>query len=386
MAYIPYSTQNIDASDLQAVAEVLTSPWLTQGEAGPRFEQAFAALHGVAHAVAVCNATAALHIACLALGVGPGKIVWTTPNSFVASANCALYCGGTIDFVDIDPQTRNMSTKALATKLQAARVAGTLPTVVIPVHFSGLPCDLEQIRGLADEFGFAILADASHAVGATYLGLGVAQKYADISVFSFHPVKIVTTGEGGMLATQREDLAVRLRLLRSHGITRDPAMVEKKGEGEWYYEQVILGYNYRLTDLQAAVGTSQLKRLAQFQQRREYLAARYAELLRGLPLALPEVLTDRTHSWHLYVVEVNDGAVVDRATAFARMREADIGVNVHYTPIHLQPYYRRLGFAAGMFPNAEAYSRRAMSIPLYPALTDAQQEEVAATLSRVLLA
>lgn len=386
MGYIPYATQTIDESDLKAVADALTSGWLTQGEAIPRFEQAFAALHGVTHAVAVCNATAALHLACLALDVGPGKIVWTTPNSFVASANCALYCGGTIDFVDIDPLTRNMSADALAHKLQAARAAGKLPSVVIPVHFGGLPCDLQRMRALADEYGFAIVADASHAVGATYQGQPVAQHYADISVFSFHPVKIVTTAEGGMLATQRADLAARLRLLRTHGITRDPAEMEHKGEGAWYYEQQMLGYNYRLTDLQAALGASQLRRLAQFQHRRETLAARYPQLLQGLPLALPAVLADRTHSWHLYVVEVHDAAAVDRATAFARLREAGIGVNVHYTPIHLQPYYRRLGFAPGMFPHAEAYGRRALSIPLYPTLTDAQQEEVAATLRRVLAA
>lgn len=386
MAYIPYATQTIDESDLKAVADALTSGWLTQGEAIPRFEQAFAGLHGVTHAVAVSNATAALHLACLALDVGPGKIVWTTPNSFVASANCALYCGGTIDFVDIDPLTRNMSVDALAHKLQAARATGKLPSVVIPVHFGGLPCDLQRMRELADEYGFAIVADASHAVGATYQGQPVAQHYADISVFSFHPVKIVTTAEGGMLATQRADLAARLRLLRAHGITRDPDELQDKGQGAWYYEQQMLGYNYRLTDLQAALGTSQLRRLAQFQQRREALASRYPALLQGLPLALPAVLADRTHSWHLYVVEVDNAAAVDRATAFARLREAGIGVNVHYTPIHLQPYYRRLGFAPGMFPHAEAYGRRAMSIPLYPTLTDAQQEEVAATLRRVLAA
>lgn len=386
MAYIPYATQTIDDSDLQAVADALTSGWLTQGEAIPRFEQAFASLHGVEHAIAVCNATAALHLACLALDVGPGQTVWTTPNSFVASANCALYCGASVDFVDIDPVTRNMGADALAAKLEQAEAAGKLPSVVIPVHFGGLPCDLQRMRELADRYGFAIVADASHAVGATYQGLPVAQNYADISVFSFHPVKIVTTAEGGMLATRRADLAARLRLLRTHGITRDPHELEDKTQGAWHYEQQMLGYNYRLTDVQAALGTSQLRRLAQFQQRREALAARYPGLLQDLPLALPAVLADRTHSWHLYVVEVQDAAAVDRATAFARLRQAGIGVNVHYTPIHLQPYYRRLGFAPGMFPHAEAYGRRAMSIPLYPTLTDVQQEEVAAELRRALAA
>lgn len=385
MGFIPYATQSIDESDLAAVTAALTSGWLTQGEAVPRFEQAFAALHGVEHAVAVCNATAGLHLACLALGVGPGSLVWTSPNSFVASANCALYCGAGIDFVDIDPVTRNMSVDALRGKLESARASGKLPDVLIPVHFAGLPCDLLEMRELADEYGFAIVADASHAVGASYLGRPVAERFADISVFSFHPVKIITTAEGGLLATQRADLAARLRLLRSHGITRDAAEMEREPEGEWCYEQQMLGYNYRLTDLQAALGSSQLARLNQFQERRETLAARYPALLAGLPLRLPAVLSDRQHSWHLYVVEVQDAAPVDRATVFARLRKMGIGVNVHYVPIHLQPYYRRLGFAEGMFPNAEAYARRALSIPLFPNLTEGQQDEVAGALRQALL-
>ncbi len=387
MGYIPYATQNIDESDIRAVTETLTSGWLTQGQAIPRFEEAFASLHGVAHAVAVCNATAALHLACLALDVGPGQVVWTSPNSFVASANCALYCGASVDFVDIDPITRNMCASALEEKLREAARRQRLPSVVIPVHFSGLPCDMQRIRALADEYGFAVVADASHAVGSTYQGQPVAQNHADISVFSFHPVKIVTTAEGGMLTTQRDDLAQRLRLLRSHGITRDEEVLRQKGEGGWYYEQLALGYNYRMTDLQAALGSSQLKRLEEFQRARSRLAARYPGLLKGLPLRLPpQVPADRTHSWHLYVIEVEPASPVSRAVAYARLREADIGVNVHYIPIHLQPYYRSLGFEPGMFPNAEAYYRGALSIPLYPALTDSQQEEVAAKLARALTA
>ena len=384
MAFIPYATQSIDESDLAAVREALTSGWLTQGQAVPRFEAAFAAAHGVAHAIAVCNATAALHLACLALDVGPGQSVWTSPNSFVASANCALYCGAAVDFVDIDPGTRNMSVPALRRKLEQAKVSGNLPSVVIPVHFAGLACDMREMRELADVYGFALVADASHAVGATYQGRPVAELYADISVFSFHAVKIVTTAEGGLLATQRADLAQKLALLRTHGITRDPAQMEGEPEGAWCYEQQVLGYNYRMTDLQAALGESQLKRLDQFQARRSALAARYPSLLAGLPLKLPALLPDRDYSWHLYVVELEEGAPVPRADVFRRLRDAGIGVNVHYLPIHLQPYYRRLGFTDGQFPHAEAYARRALSIPLYPGLSDAQQEVVAGALRRAL--
>jgi UDP-4-amino-4,6-dideoxy-N-acetyl-beta-L-altrosamine transaminase len=385
MPYIPYATQTIEEQDLAAVREVLTSDWLTQGPAGPAFESAFANLHGVAHAIAVSNATAGLHLACLALGVAPGQIVWTCPNSFVASANCARYCGADVDFVDIDPKTRNMCLNALREKLQAARAAGRLPSVLIPVHFAGLPCDLQGMRELADLYGFSIIADASHAVGASYQNRPVAAHHADISVFSFHAVKIITTCEGGLLATNRADLAAKLRLLRSHGITRNAAEMQTPPEGDWVYEQHLLGYNYRLPDMQAALGSAQLSRLAQFTKRREHLAARYPALLQGLPLKLPTTLADRSHAWHLYVVELAEGAGVTRADAFARLREAGIGVNVHYTPIHLQPYYRRLGFAEGMFPHAEAYSRRALSIPLYPSLSDTQQDYVASALRRALL-
>jgi len=384
MSFIPYATQTIEEADLAAVREVLTSGWLTQGPAVPAFESAFAAVHGVAHAVAVSNATAGLHLACLALDVGPGKLVWTTPNSFVASANCARYCGADVDFVDIDPVTRNMSVQALTQKLQEAKATGRLPSVVIPVHFSGLPCDLREMRALADTWGFAILADASHAVGASYLGQPVAQAYADISVFSFHPVKIITTGEGGLLATQNAALAHRLRLLRSHGITREASEMEQPPEGPWCYEQQLLGFNYRLTDIQAVLGHAQLGRLGDFQKKRQRLAGRYPGLLEGLPLQLPATPADRTCSWHLYVVEVEDGAPASRAEVFASLRKANIGVNVHYTPIHLQPYYRRLGFREGMFPAAEAYARRALSIPLYPLLDDASQDRVAAALRAAL--
>ena len=393
MEFIPYATQSINEEDLAAVREVLTSGWLTQGPSVPRFEQAFAQRHGVSHAVAVSNATAGLHIACLALGAGPGKTVWTSPNSFVASANCALYCGADVDFVDIDPLTRNLSVPALAEKLEHAARNHGLPAIVIPVHFSGLPCDLAPLRALADRYGFKILEDASHAVGASYNDQPIGSRHADASVFSFHPVKIVTTGEGGMVTTADAALARQLQLLRSHGITREPGEMQQANasSGAWHYEQQSLGFNYRLTDIQAALGYSQLQRLEVFHASRERLAGRYDQLLARLPLRLsaraPGPGSTARSSWHLYVVEIVPGAgVADRATVFARLREAGIGVNVHYEPIPLQPYYRRLGFKPGQFPAAEAYAARALSIPLYPALTDAMQDRVVAALTKALVA
>ncbi len=393
MEYIPYATQDIDASDLQAVQDVLTSGWLTQGPAVPRFESAFAERHNVAHAVAVSNATAGLHLACLALGVGPGQKVWTSTNSFVASANCALYCGADVDFVDIDPHTRNVSLAALTEKLELADKQGKLPSVFIPVHFAGLPCDLAPMRQLADRFGFKILEDASHAVGATYDGHPIGSRFADASVFSFHPVKIVTTGEGGMVTTQDEALAHKIQLLRSHGITRNTDVMQfaNASMGAWYYEQQSLGYNYRLTDIHAALGDSQLLRLPAFHEARERRVARYDEHLSSLPLRLPAHtpapgVMGRS-SWHLYVIEIIPGeGVADRSSVYARLRNAGIGANVHYWPIHLQPYYRARGFWRGQFPAAETYSARALSIPLYPALSDAQQDRVVAALSSALQA
>lgn len=385
MIRIPYSCQNISDADIEAVARVLRSDFLTQGPAVPAFERAFAELHQVTHAVAVSNATAGLHIACLALGLGPGMRVWTSPNSFIASANCAVYCGADVDFVDIDPRTRNMSVVALREKLERAAQSGTLPTIVVPVDFSGLVCDLREMRALADQYGFKILQDASHAAGASYLGKPAGSEYSHAAVFSFHAVKIVTTAEGGMVTTQDAQLASRLRLLRSHGMTRDAGLMERPSEGSWYYEQQLLGFNYRLTDLQAALGLSQLQRLQEMQAERERLVTRYEELLKDLPLLLPARLADRRSSWHLYAIEVDDSRTsVSRAHVHERMREAGIGVNVHYIPIHTQPFYMRRGFQAGDFPNSERYYRRALSIPLYPALSEQQQDFVVEQLSRVL--
>jgi len=385
MTYIPYSRQNISQDDIEAVCQVLRSDFLTQGPAVPAFEQSFAQRHEVRHAVAVSNATAGLHIGCLALGVGPGTRVWTSPNSFLASANCALYCGAAVDFVDIDPRTRNLSVAALEAKLVVAAREGTLPRVVIPVDFSGLPCDLREIRALADRYDFKVLEDASHAAGATYLGKPVGSEFAHASVFSFHAVKIVTTAEGGLVTTQDEAVARRLRLLRSHGMTRDPSEMERPSEGAWYYEQQVLGFNYRMTDVQAALGLSQLGRLDSLHAQRETHVQRYQDLLADLPLLLPVQLPDRRSSWHLYAVEVDAARTRNtRAVVYERLRSAGIGANLHYIPIHTQPYYTRLGFKRGDFPAAEQYADRAISIPLFPALTPEQQSFVAQTLREAL--
>jgi UDP-4-amino-4,6-dideoxy-N-acetyl-beta-L-altrosamine transaminase len=381
---IPYSCQDIQDEDVEAVVRVLRSEFLTQGPEIAAFEREFAARHAVRHAVAVTNATAGLHLACLALGVGPGQRVWTSPNSFLASANCALYCGAAVDFVDIDPATRNMSTAALATKLELAAGAGTLPAVVIPVDFAGLPADLREMRALADRYGFSILEDASHATGATYLDRPVGSRWADATVFSFHAVKIVTTAEGGMITTQDDSLARRLQLLRSHGMTREPAELASAPEGPWVYEQQLLGMNCRMTDVQAALGRSQLRRLDAQQSKRVALADRYDRLLEKLPLRLPTRRADRASAWHLYVIELPEDHAPPRAQVFASLRSAGIGVNVHYIPIHLQPFYRQMGFGPGQYPNAERYYKQAITLPLFPAMTWQQQDRVVAALGAAL--
>lgn len=381
--FIPYSRQEISEADIAAVTDLLRSDFLTQGPKGAEFEKAFAARHQVAHAVGVSNATAGLHLGCLALGVGTGSLVWTSPNSFVSSANCALFCGASVDFVDIDPITRNMSVEALTAKLEAADKVGTLPDVVIPVDFAGLPCDLTEMRALADRYGFAILADASHATGATYQGRPIGSAFADITVFSFHAVKIVTTAEGGMVVTQSEALAEKLRRLRSHGVTRDPALMQRACEGAWVYEMTDLGWNHRLTDLQSALGLSQLERLDQWREARERHADRYDALLADGPFRRPARANDRLSAWHLYAVELTQDTAASRSDVFAGMRADGIGVNVHYIPIHSQPFYERRGFKRGDFPNAIAYYDRALSLPLFPAMTEEQQDSVVETLTRL---
>ena len=390
---IPYGKQTISEADIQAVVSVLQSDFLTQGSRVPAFEQALADYCGAQHAVAVCNATAALHLACLALGLGQGDLLWTTPTTFVASANCALYCGADVDFVDIDPQTWNLSPDALAEKLARAKAGGRLPKVLVAVHLCGEPCDMAAIKQLADEYGVAVIEDASHAVGARYRGgmVGGGQ-YSDITVFSFHPVKIITTGEGGMCLTNRADLAHKIALLRSHGITRNADEMEGGSDGAWYYQQIDLGYNYRMTELQAALGVSQMTRLDEFVARRHALAERYDTLLADLPLTLPYRHPDNRSALHLYPVQIQPENMQPesgktRRQIFDYLRSHGIGANVHYIPVHTQPYYRqRFGFQQGDFPAAEAYYARAISLPLYFDLSEAEQDTVVATLKQAFQA
>jgi UDP-4-amino-4,6-dideoxy-N-acetyl-beta-L-altrosamine transaminase len=380
---IGYGRQSIDQADIDAVVAILRSDWLTQGPAIGRFEQRLCDLTGASAAIAVCNATAALHIACKALDVGPGDIVWTSANSFVASANCALYCGAEPDFVDIDPVTLNMSVEALAAKLKQAAREDRLPKVVIPVHFSGESCAMDAIGRMAHQYGFRVIEDASHAVGGNYRGDPIgACKHSDITVFSFHPVKIVTTGEGGAALTNDSSLADRLRLLRSHGVTRDPRFMAGEGDGPWYYEQIDLGFNYRMTDIQAALGASQLGRIEQFIARRHELADLYDRLLEGLPLRRPVRSPDSRSALHLYVIQLANRAI--RGAVFEALASEQIQANVHYIPIHLQPYYRARGFAPGDFPVVEAYHERALTLPLHPALSDADVERIVSVTRRAL--
>lgn len=383
---IPYGRQSISQADIDAVVAVLQSDWLTQGPAIERFEQAMASTCQARYAVAVSNATAALHIACLALDLGPGDWLWTSPNTFVASANCALYCGAAVDFVDIDPRTLNLDVEQLAAKLADAERLGRLPKIVVPVAFAGQSCDMARIGQLARQYGFKVIEDASHAVGARYAGRPVGcGDHADITVFSFHPVKIITTGEGGLLTTQSDELAERLRRLRSHGITRDPALMTQPSDGPWYYQQLELGYNYRMTDIQAALGVSQLQRLPAFLQRRRDLAVRYHRELNSLPLHLLGSQEGAESVWHLYPVRLQlDALRSNQQQVFSALREAGVGVNLHYIPVHLQPYYEGLGFAAGDFPEAERYYLEALSLPLYTDMTDEQQQSVVQALHSVL--
>ncbi len=371
---IPYGKQFIDDDDIAAVVATLKSDFITQGPAVTRFEQAMAAYTGAKHALAVSNATAALHIGALALDLGPGDRLWTSPNTFVASANCGLYCGATVDFVDIDPRTYNMSVTALQAKLEAAAKNGTLPKIIVPVDFAGQSCEMAAIRALAAQYGCKVMEDASHAVGGEYRGQNIGScSHADLTIFSFHPVKIMTTGEGGMILTNDDDLYQKLLRLRSHGITRDPRFTQNTPDGPWSYEQMDLGFNYRLTDLQAALGASQLKKLTQFLHRRRALAARYDEKLNSLPLTRPWQHPDSLSAWHLYAIQVPPE---QRLAIYERLKAAGIHAQIHYIPVHIQPYYRGLGFKPGDFPLAESYYASALSLPMYFSLTDAEQERV----------
>lgn len=384
---IPYGKQEISQADIDAVVEVLKSDFLTQGPTVPKFERSVAEHIGANHAIAVNSATSALHIACAALGLGKGDWLWTSPVTFVASANCGLYCGAQVDFVDIDPRTYNLCPVALKEKLELAKRQERLPKVVVAVHLCGQPCDMEAIGALAEEYGFRIIEDASHAIGGKYKGEFIGNsRYSDITVFSFHPVKIVTTAEGGMALTNDDRLAEKLNLLRSHGITRDPALMTCEPHGPWYYQQVDLGYNYRMTELQAALGVSQMQRLDDFVARRHELASRYDQLLGALPLTLPWQHPDSYSGLHLYVIRLQLAQIsLSHREVFEGLREQGIGVNLHYIPVHTQPYYKQMGFREDDFPNSMAYYREAISIPMFHGITFEEQDRVVSALEEILV-
>jgi UDP-4-amino-4,6-dideoxy-N-acetyl-beta-L-altrosamine transaminase len=383
---IPYGQQSISEEDIQAVVDVLRSDFLTQGPVVSRFEDAVCAYTGASHAIAVNSGTAALHLACRALELGPGDILWTSPITFVASANCALYCGAKVDFVDIDPQTYNMSIQALERKLKWAQEAGCLPKIIVPVHMCGLPCDMEAIASLSRQYGFSIIEDACHAMGGRYREESVGNcRYSDITVFSFHPVKTITTGEGGMATTNDKNIADKMALLRSHGITRDVEKMTHLPDGPWYYQQIELGFNYRMTDIQAALGLSQMQRLDTFVKQRNAIAQRYNEALADLPVKMPRQNAESYSGFHLYIVRLQlEQISATQSQIFTSMREQGIGVNLHYIPLYSQPYYQRMGFSPEQYPEANHYYAEAMSLPIYPDLSEIRQERVVNALREAL--
>ncbi|WP_417787128.1 UDP-4-amino-4,6-dideoxy-N-acetyl-beta-L-altrosamine transaminase [Stutzerimonas xanthomarina] len=379
---IPYGRQDITQADIDAVVAVLQSDFLTQGPMVPRFEQAVAEHVGARHALAVNSATSALHIACLALGLGPDDYLWTSPITFVASANCGLFCGAQVDFVDIDPRTYNLCPQALAHKLEQAERDGKLPKVVVAVHLCGQPCDMQAIHELAHRYEFKVIEDASHAIGGKYRGEFIGNcRYSDITVFSFHPVKIITTAEGGMALTNDAELAGKMALLRSHGITRDQTLMTHDADGPWYYQQIDLGFNYRMTELQAALGVTQMERLDHYVARRHQLAQRYEELLAGLPVTTPWQHPDSYSGLHLYVIRLQLEKIdKTHRQVFESLRKLGIGVNLHYIPVHTQPYYQHMGFQSGDFPEAEYYYAEAISLPMFQTMSEDQQDDVAAAV------
>lgn len=382
---IPYGRQEITQGDIDAVIDVLQSDFLTQGPKLPEFERSLTEFTGAKHALAVNSATSALHIACLALGLGKGDVLWTTPITFVASANCGLYCGASVDFVDIDSHTYNMSPIKLEEKLIEAKKLGKLPKIVVPVHFSGQPCDMKAIYELSKRYGFKVIEDASHAIGGSYNDVPIGRcEYSDIAVFSFHPVKIMTTAEGGAVVTNNDQLAKQMKLYRSHGITRDATMMNCEPHGAWYYQQIELGFNYRMTELQAALGSSQIKRLNSFVTKRHVLARRYDKLLERMPVTTPFQLGNTYSGLHLYVIRLKLNEIKkSHMQVFDQLRENKIGVNVHYVPVHLQPYYEAMGFKAGDFPESEKYYQEAISLPMFHTMTNEQQNTVVKVLEEI---
>lgn len=385
MNFIPYGRQDITKEDIDAVVKTLQSDYLTQGPVVEKFETSLKNYCDAKYSIAVNSATSALHIACLAIGIQKGDIVWTSPITFVASANCALYCGASIDFVDINFDTNNICIDALKEKLKKAKSENCLPSVLIPVHMCGTCCDMESIFNLSKEYGFKIIEDASHAIGGKYKNSKIGEsKYSDITVFSFHPVKIITTGEGGAALTNNKEIFKKLALFRSHGVTRDSSQMTKMPEGDWYYEQTELGFNYRMTDIQAALGVSQISRIDSYVSKRNEIAEYYDKNLSYLPIELPKTPDDVYSSYHLYIIKLSQDASIKRKELFNFLRNNKIGVNVHYIPVHLQPYYKKRGFSEGDFPEAERFYRQAISLPLHPNLSKKDQDFIIDTLKNYL--
>lgn len=383
---IPYGHQQISEDDISEVVKALRSDFLTQGPNIPIFEKTVADYCSAKYGIALNSATSALHAACFALELGQNDWLWTSPNSFVASANCGLYCGAKVDFVDIDPETYNLSAKELEKKLEIAKKKNKLPKVLVAVHFAGQSCEMDKIYKLSNEYGFSIIEDASHCIGGKYLSKPIGScQFSSITIFSFHPVKIITTAEGGLATTNSKKLAKRMELFRSHGVTRDQSLMTKESDGPWYYQQINLGYNYRMTELQAALGISQMKRVDEFVSKRHLLSKEYDLLLAKLPLKRPYQHQDSYSALHLYPIQIKLKEVSKkRKQIFNEMRSNGIGVNVHYIPIHTQPYYKQLGFKEGDFPNSEYYYNRTLSLPLFQGLTSDQQKQVCDTLRRVM--
>ena len=380
-----YGRQNISEADIDSVVAVLRSDFLTQGPKVPEFEESICALVGCNYGIAMNSATSALHAACLALELGPGDLLWTTPNTFVASANCALYCGGSVDFIDIDIETFNIDLAALEEKLKKAEAVGALPKIVVPVHFGGNPCDMARLSALGRQYGFKIIEDASHAVGGRYDGHPIGNcRFSDITIFSFHPVKIITSGEGGLALTNDQILAKRLRAIRSHGVTRDPDDIGEVLDRQWYYEQQSLGFNYRMNDIEAALGLSQLNQLPCFIEQRNQLAKTYQSELASSTVSQQVVGQNDVSAWHLFVVRLTDCGEAQRNVIFNHMRNAGIGVNIHYIPVHLQPYYAELGFSLGDFPTVEQYYNQCITLPLHPGLTTTDIQFISRTLRELL--
>ena len=367
---IPYAKQDISDEDIDSVIEVLKSDFLTQGNKVPLFEDIISERVGAKYALAANSATSCLYLSCLSLGLSKEDILWTSPITYVASANCALYCGAEVDFVDIDPLTWNISVEILEEKLKTARKIKKVPKILVLVHLAGNPCDLQKVFDLSKEYGFSIIEDASHALGSKYSGEHIGSSvYSDISVFSFHPVKNITTGEGGMILTNNQKLSEKIHLYRSHGITRDTKKMINKEEGLWYYEQLLLGFNFRMSDIHAALGISQMNSLDKFISIRNELSQIYTEELKGLPLTIQRVRKEDLSAWHIFVIRLKLSELkLSRLEIYNSLRNKGIGVNVHYIPVHLHPFYKNLGFNKGDFPNSENYYDGAITIPMFTKL------------------